>query len=106
MKVARDTIKSREDNVLNFLINRSNNAAAKLLYSNLKSLRTQLRGVSDLPFFMVNLTWMLASAHIFPTEQAFRRDMEKKQDAIPWQHPVLMELHHYVRGNGPKALWG
>lgn len=56
VKAARDTIKSREDNILNYFINRSTNASAESLNSKLKSFRTQLRGVSDLPFFMFRLS--------------------------------------------------
>ena len=44
VKAARDTIKSREDNVLNYFVNRSTNAAAESLNSKLKSFRAQLRG--------------------------------------------------------------
>ena len=52
IKSTRDAIKDREDNVLNYFINRSTNAAAESLNSKLKSFRAQVRGVSDLPFFM------------------------------------------------------
>ena len=52
VKSARDAIRSREDNVLNYFLNRSTNAAAESLNSKLKGFRSQLRGVSDLPFFM------------------------------------------------------
>lgn len=55
VKSARDAIRSREDNVLNYFINRSTNAAAESLNSKIKSFRAQLRGVSDLPFFMFRL---------------------------------------------------
>ena len=56
VKSARDAIKAREDNVLNYFINRSTNAAAESLNSKLKSFRAQLRGVSDLSFFMFRLS--------------------------------------------------
>ena len=56
MKSARDAIKSREDEVLNYFINRSTNAGAESLNSKMKSFRAQLRGVSDLPFFMFRLS--------------------------------------------------
>lgn len=52
IKSARDAIKERENNVLNYFINRSTNASAESLNSKLKSFRAQVRGVSDLPFFM------------------------------------------------------
>ena len=56
MKSARDAIKSREDEVLNYFINRSTNAGAESLNSKMKAFRAQLRGVSDLPFFMFRLS--------------------------------------------------
>ena len=52
VKSARDAIKNREDNVLNYFVNHATNAAAESLNSKLKSFRAQVRGVSDLPFFM------------------------------------------------------
>ena len=52
IKSARDAIKSREDNVLNYFIDRATNASAESLNSKMKGFRAQLRGVSDLPFFM------------------------------------------------------
>lgn len=55
VKAARDAIKSREDEVLNYFINRSTNAGAESLNSKMKAFRAQLRGVSDLPFFMFRL---------------------------------------------------
>lgn len=55
VKSARDAIKSREDNVLNYFIARSTNASAESLNSKLKGFRAQLRGVSDLPFFMYRI---------------------------------------------------
>ena len=55
IKSARDAIKSREDKVLNYFIERSTNASAESLNSKMKAFRAQLRGVSDLPFFMFRL---------------------------------------------------
>ena len=52
---AADAIKSREDNVLNYFLERSTNASAESLNSKMKGFRAQLRGVSDLPFFMFRL---------------------------------------------------
>lgn len=52
IKAARDTIKFREDEVLNYFINRSTNASAESLNSKLKGFRSQLRGVADLAFYM------------------------------------------------------
>ena len=59
VKSARDAIKDREENVLNYFINHATNAAAESLNSKLKGFRAQLRGVSDLPFFMYRV------CHIF-----------------------------------------
>ncbi|MGM9734856.1 MAG: transposase, partial [Candidatus Cryptobacteroides sp.] len=42
----------QDDNILNYFINRSTNASAESLNSKLKSFRAQVRGVTDLPFFM------------------------------------------------------
>ena len=55
VKAARDTIKSREDDVLNYFINHSTNASAESLNSKMKGFRSELRGVSDMPFFMYRL---------------------------------------------------
>ena len=52
IKSARDAIKYREDNVLNYFVNRATNASAESLNSKLKAFRAQVRGVSDLSFFM------------------------------------------------------
>ncbi len=52
IKSAREAIKYREDNVLNYFINRATNASAESLNSKLKAFRAQVRGVSDLSFFM------------------------------------------------------
>lgn len=55
IKAARDTIKSREDEILNYFIDHSTNAGAESFNSKVKSFRAQLRGVSDLSFFMFRL---------------------------------------------------
>lgn len=52
IKAARDAVKSKEKNILNYFINRATNAAAESLNSKLKSFRAQVRGVTDLSFFM------------------------------------------------------
>lgn len=59
MKAVRDLIKSREEHVLNYFVNHSTNASAESLNSKLKSFRAQLRGVSDLPYFLFRLTRVL-----------------------------------------------
>lgn len=52
----RDTIKSKEEYVLNYFNNRSTNAASESLNSKMKGFRAQVHGVADLPFFMYRLT--------------------------------------------------
>ncbi len=56
VKSARDAVKFKEEEVLNYFINRSTNAAAESLNSKLKRFRAQLHGVSDLPFFMYRVS--------------------------------------------------
>ena len=55
VKSARNAIKSREDEVLNYFLEHSTNASAESFNSKIKSFRAQVRGVSDLPFFMFRL---------------------------------------------------
>lgn len=55
VKAARDAIRSREDEILNYFLERSTNASAESFNSKIKTFRAQLRGVSDLPFFMYRL---------------------------------------------------
>ena len=50
-----EAIKSREDEVLNYFINRSTNTGAESLNSKMKVFRTQLIGVGDIPFFIFRL---------------------------------------------------
>lgn len=51
----RDTIKAKEEYVLNFFNNRSTNASAESLNSKIKGFRAQVRGVEDLPYFMYRM---------------------------------------------------
>jgi transposase len=55
IKAARDAVKSKEEEILNFFINRSTNAAAESLNAKMKGFRAQLHGVADLPFFLFRL---------------------------------------------------
>jgi transposase len=55
VKAARDCIKSKEKEVLNYFINRSTNASAESLNSKMKGFRAQLHGIADIPFFMYRL---------------------------------------------------
>ena len=52
MTSAMKTLKSKENEVLNYFVNRSTNAAAESLNSKMKGFRSELRGVRDLPFFL------------------------------------------------------
>ena len=55
IKSARDCIKAREEEVLNYFINHHTNAAAESLNSKIKGFRAQVHGVSDIPFFMFRM---------------------------------------------------
>ena len=55
IKAARDCIKSKEEEVLNYFINRSTNASAESLNSKIKGFRAQLHGIADIPFFMYRI---------------------------------------------------
>ncbi len=61
LKAARDTIKFREYEVLNYFINRSTNAAAESFNSELKGFRSQLRGIADLAFYMYRVMVLFAT---------------------------------------------
>ncbi len=51
----RDTIKGKEEYVLNYFNNKSTNASAEVLNSKIKGFSAQVRGVADLPFFMYRM---------------------------------------------------
>ena len=53
---AADTIRDREDEVLNYFLNRATNASAESLNSKIKQFRAQLRGVIDVDFFLYRLS--------------------------------------------------
>ena len=46
---------SREENILNYFIDRSTDASAESSNSKLKAFRAQLRGIRDLPFFIYRI---------------------------------------------------
>lgn len=50
------TICERQDEVLNFFLNRETNASAESLNSRIKSFRAQLHGVVDVKFFLYRLS--------------------------------------------------
>lgn len=56
VKSARDAIRTKEEEVLNYFIDRSTNASAESLNSKLKGFRSQPHGVSDLPLFMYRVS--------------------------------------------------
>ena len=56
MLSAMRTLKSKEEEVLNYFVNRSTNAAAESLNSKMKGFRSELRGVRDLSFFLFRCT--------------------------------------------------
>ena len=56
IKSARDCIKSREEEVLNYFLKRSTNASAESLNSKMKGFRAQLHGIADIPFFLYRLS--------------------------------------------------
>lgn len=51
-----ETLKSREEEVLNYFLFHSTNASAESLNTKIKTFRAQLRGVTDLKFFLFRLT--------------------------------------------------
>ena len=55
IKSVRDTIKSYEDEILNYFVKRQTNASAESLNSKIKCFRAQVKGVRDIPFFMYRL---------------------------------------------------
>ena len=59
VKSVRDTIKFHEDEILNYFIARQTNASAESLNSKIKCFRAQVKGVSDIPFFMYRLSAVL-----------------------------------------------
>ncbi len=50
------TIYEREDEILNYFINRATNASAESLNAKIKQFRAQLHGVVDVRFFLYRLT--------------------------------------------------
>ena len=59
IKSVRDTIKFYEDEILNYFIKRQTNASAESLNSKIKCFRTQVKGVTDIPFFMYRIATVL-----------------------------------------------
>ena len=59
-KTVAETIQTHYSNILNFFNNRSTNASAESLNSKIKAFRMQLRGVSDVKYFLFRLTKIYA----------------------------------------------
>lgn len=59
IKSVRDTIRRREEHVMNYFVNRSTNAPAESLNSKIKCFRAELRGVGDAPYFMYRVATVL-----------------------------------------------
>ena len=57
---AANSINYNKVNILNFFNNRSTNASAESFNSKIKLFRANLRGVSDLKFFLFRLTKLFA----------------------------------------------
>ena len=57
---AANSINYNKDNILNFFDNRSTNASAESFNSKIKLFRANLRGVSDIKFFLFRLTKLFA----------------------------------------------
>lgn len=55
-KTIAETIQANYDQILNFFNNRSTNASAESFNAKIKSFRAQLRGVSDVKYFLFRLT--------------------------------------------------
>ena len=51
----RSQVYDREDEILNYFVNRSTNASAESLNAKIKDFRAQLRGVIDKKFFIFRL---------------------------------------------------
>lgn len=59
IKSVRDTIRRREEHVMNYFVNRSTNAPTESLNSKIKCFRAELRGVGDAPYFMYRVATVL-----------------------------------------------
>ena len=59
-KTIAETIQANYEQILNFFNNRSTNASAESFNAKIKSFRAQLRGVSDIKYFLFRLTKIYA----------------------------------------------
>lgn len=80
IKSVRDTIKTYEDEILNYFISRATNASAESLNSKLKAFRSQLRGVRDIPFFFYRVSLVFG----YPCH------------GLCWVSRISTELRHFI----------
>ena len=59
-QVLKRTFETHNQNIINFFVNRSTNAAAESFNAKIKEFRRQFRGVSDVKFFLFRLTKIFA----------------------------------------------
>lgn len=62
-KVIAATFRERYNDILNFYVNRSSNAAAESFNAKIKSFRASLRGIVDEKFFLYRLAKIYAYPH-------------------------------------------
>ena len=67
-KVIAATFRERYNDILNFYVNRSSNAAAESFNAKIKSFRASLRGIVDEKFFLYRLAKIYAYPQKFSTE--------------------------------------
>ena len=97
---AADTIRDREDELLNYFLNRATNASAESLNSKIKQFRAQLRGVIDVDFFLYRLSMIYGETLGFtgePKSDLKRQIVWVKQKTIEnkslplWNITISME---------------
>ncbi|MCD8313562.1 MAG: transposase, partial [Bacteroidales bacterium] len=59
-KIIKDTVYNSYDEILNYFISRSTNASAEAFNAKIKNFRAQLRGVSDVSYFLFRLAKIYA----------------------------------------------
>ena len=59
-RTVTETFRNHYDTILNYFINRSTNAGAESFNAKVKAFRSQLRGVTDIPFFLFRLSKLCA----------------------------------------------
>ena len=59
-RTVSETFRNHYDTILNYFINRSTNAGAESFNAKVKAIRSQFRGVTDIPFFLFRLSKLCA----------------------------------------------